>query len=195
MVSTASRFRRVALAAAGALGLLAASPLVSGAAAPTPSQTASLAAWQKIVAVLQHPRCLNCHQAESPLQGDARQPHVPRVVRGPDNLGVGAARCGNCHNDTGNDAASRAPGAPHWQLAPVSMIWQGRSDGDLCRLLKDPKRNGNRSLGALVEHMDSEPLVLWGWNPGADRAPVPMPHQEFVAQMKVWAVGGAVCPR
>src|SRR5271170_2154844 len=189
-----TRFCRAVLAAAGALGALAVLPWASDAAVSGPSQAASLAAWQKIVAVLQHPRCLNCHQAESPLQGDARLPHLPRVVRGPDNLGVGATRCGNCHNDTGNDAASRAPGAPHWQLAPVSMVWQGRSDGDLCRLLKDPKRNGGRSLGALVEHMDKEPLVLWGWDPGAGRAPVPLPHQDFVAQMKVWAVGGSICP-
>jgi hypothetical protein len=194
MPPTALRLRRAGLAAV-ALCLFAALPWASGAAPPTPSQTLSLAAWQKIVAVLQHPRCLNCHQAASPLQGDARGPHVPRVVRGPDDLGVSALRCGSCHKDTGNDATSGAPGAPRWRLAPASMGWQDRSSGDLCRLLKDPKRNGGRSLGALVEHMDSEPLVLWGWNSGADRAPVPMPHQDFVAQMKVWTVGGAVCPR
>jgi len=186
-------FRRAALAA----GLLSACALpLMGArgAEPTPSQVASLAAWQKIIAVLQHPRCLNCHQAEMPLQGDARRPHLPRVVRGPDGHGVSAMRCGDCHNDSGNNDGARIPGAPHWQLAPAAMVWQGLSSGDLCRQLKDPQRNGGRALGGLVEHMDREPLVLWGWAPGAGREPVPLPHPEFVAQMKVWAVGGAVCP-
>src|SRR5271170_3151452 len=37
----------------------------------------SLAAWGKIVTVLQHPRCLNCHQRNSPLQEDSRRMHIP----------------------------------------------------------------------------------------------------------------------
>jgi hypothetical protein len=32
----------------------------------------SLAAWAGIASVLTHPRCLNCHQPDTPLQGDAR---------------------------------------------------------------------------------------------------------------------------
>ena len=40
----------------------------------------SLAAWAKIQSVLQHPRCLNCHQAESPLQGESRRAHIPHVI-------------------------------------------------------------------------------------------------------------------
>ncbi len=154
----------------------------------------SLAAWRKIAAVLQHPRCLNCHQLNSPLQGDSRRLHVPLVVRGPDNHGVGAMRCGDCHNETGNNPTSGTPGGRHWQLAPVAMLWQGLSVGDLCRMLRDPARNGGRSPEALVEHMDSEPLVLWGWEPGRGREPVPVPHAEFVALMKVWVAGGSACP-
>jgi hypothetical protein len=37
-------------------------------------------------------------------------------------------------------------------------------------------------------------LVLWGWNPGAGRAPVPVPHDIFVAQFKLWADAGGPCP-
>ncbi|SDR25017.1 hypothetical protein SAMN05444161_2377 [Rhizobiales bacterium GAS191] len=161
----------------------------------TAGESESLAAWSKIAGVLQHPRCLNCHQLESPLQGDERRAHIPRVIRGADNHGVGAMRCGDCHNDSGNNPTSRTPGAPHWQLAPVSMLWQGLSVGDLCRMLKDPARNGNRQPSALVEHMESEPLVLWGWDPGAGRQPAPIPHQEFVELMKVWVAGGTACPQ
>jgi hypothetical protein len=64
--------------------------------------TIKFAAWGKIATVLQHPRRLNCHQLNSPLQGDARRIHAPRFIRGPDNHGVGAMRCGDCHHEMGN---------------------------------------------------------------------------------------------
>jgi hypothetical protein len=157
-------------------------------------QAASLAAWDQIAAVLQHPRCLNCHQLNSPLQGDSRRVHIPRVVRGPDDQGVGAMRCRNCHNNMGNNPTSGTPGGLDWQLAPVSMLWQGLSSGDLCRAVKDPKHNGNRDGAALIRHMEDEPLVLYGWNPGKGREPVPIPHEKVVEYMKIWVAGGMACP-
>jgi mono/diheme cytochrome c family protein len=155
----------IALGVLAAVALLPGTEGTGGAQTPATSERQSLSAWEKVATVLQHPRCLNCHQLRAPLQGDARRIHVPRVVRGPDGQGVGAMRCGNCHNDMGNNPTSGAPGGPHWQLAPVSMLWQGLSVGDLCRTLKNPKLNGNRTPEALVEHLESEPLVLWGWEP------------------------------
>lgn len=157
-------------------------------------QAASLAPWDQIAAVLQHPRCLNCHQLDSPLQGDSRRVHIPRVVRGPDDQGVGAMRCGNCHNSMGNNPTSGTPGGLDWKLAPVSMLWQGLSSGDLCRAVKDPKHNGNRDGSALIRHMEDEPLVLYGWNPGKGREPVPIPHEKVVEYMKIWVAGGMACP-
>jgi hypothetical protein len=165
------------------------------AAAQSANRAESLAAWSQIQAVLQHPRCLNCHQAESPLQGDARRPHIPLVVRGPENNGVSAMKCGACHNEMGNNETSRTPGAPHWQLAPLSMLWQGLSGGALCRSVKDPQKNGKRSLDAIVTHMGTDKLVLWGWNPGAGREAVPLAHDEFMKQVRVWVAGGAACPQ
>ena len=156
--------------------------------------SATLAAWDQIAAVLQHPRCLNCHQLNSPLQGDTRRVHIPRVVRGPDDQGVGAMRCRNCHNNMGNNPTSGTPGGLDWQLAPVSMLWQGLSSGDLCRAVKDPKHNGNRDGAALIRHMEDEPLVLYGWNPGKGREPVPIPHEKVVEYMKIWVAGGMACP-
>jgi hypothetical protein len=99
----------------------------AGGQTPSSSPERSLAAWETIAAVLQHPRCLNCHQMDSPSQGDARRPHKPRVVRGPDNHGVSAMRCGNCHSESTNNPDSGVPGALHWQLAPRTMSWQGLS--------------------------------------------------------------------
>jgi hypothetical protein len=167
---------------------------IGRAATPPADQAASLAAWDQVRSVLQNPRCLNCHQLNSPLQGDDRRVHIPRIVRGPDNHGVGAMRCGNCHNDVGNNPTSETPGGLHWQLAPVSMLWQGLSSADLCRAVKDPKLNGNRDGEALIKHMEDEPLVLYGWHPGKGREPVPIPHEKVVEYMKIWVAGGMACP-
>lgn len=184
------------------LGLLAVGWVGPGLTQSTPPQpangpSAGLAAWDGIAKVLQHPRCLNCHQVDTPLQGDSRRPHIPNVVRGTDNHGVVGMRCSNCHNETGNNPTSGVPGAPHWQLAPTSMQWQGLSSGDLCRALKDPERNGKRALDDLVHHMgpQGDPLVLWAWNPGAGREAIPMSHPAFIDLLKTWARGGGPCPQ
>lgn len=61
-------------------------------------------------------------------------------------------------------------------------------------MLKNPALNGNRSPEALVEHMESDPLVRWGWNPDQGLEAVPFPHKEFVNLMTVWVAGGTACP-
>jgi hypothetical protein len=162
-----------------------------------PSATESAAAWDRIVTVLQHPRCLNCHQDKAPLQGDMRRVHIPIVVRGRDGRGVDAMRCSGCHNEQENNDTSGVPGAGDsgmWRLAPVSMVWQGLSIGDLCRALKDLSRNGHRDGQKLIDHMDTEPLVRWAWRPGNGRTAAPLPQDEFVNQMRIWVAGGMTCP-
>src|SRR5262245_51318751 len=42
---------------------------------------AEAALFEKIAAVLRHPRCLNCHQREVPLQGDRGWQHIPKISR------------------------------------------------------------------------------------------------------------------
>jgi hypothetical protein len=46
----------------------------------------------------------------------------------------------------------------------------------------------------LLEHVDKDPLVLWGWAPGEGRAPVSVPHEEFVRAFKAWVDGGCKAP-
>jgi hypothetical protein len=186
--------RMAAVLIAGLLVSIAAS--VSGwTQTPATAEAASLAAWDKIVAVLQHPRCLNCHQLDRPLQGDTRRVHIPTVTRGADDLGTGTMRCYNCHNDTGNNEMAGVPGALHWKLAPASMLWQGLSSSDLCRMLRNPELNGHLTPEKIVEHMDTEDLVQWGWKPGGRRAPIPISHREFVDLVKVWVSGDSACPQ
>jgi hypothetical protein len=74
------------------------------------------------------------------------------------------------------------------------MIWQGLTDAQICRSIKNPKENKNRDIDQLVEHLAKDELVAWGWNPGEGRNPIAMPRDEFVAKVKQWQAAGAPCP-
>jgi hypothetical protein len=73
------------------------------------------------------------------------------------------------------------------------MVFAGLGSAALCEQLKDPDRNGGKSMAALLEHVSADPLVLWGWSPGYARQPVPIAHGEFVRAFKTWADAGAPC--
>lgn len=81
-----------------------------------------------------------------------------------------------------------------WHLAPIEMAWQGKTLGQICEQIKDPARNGNKDMAALVRHMAEDSLVGWGWSPGAGRTPVPGTQAEFGGLIKAWAEAGAHCP-
>ena len=55
------------------------------------------------------------------------------------------------------------PGHPLWHLAPIEMAWQDRSLQQICEQIKDPARNGGKTLAELHEHMAEDSLVGWGW--------------------------------
>lgn len=74
------------------------------------------------------------------------------------------------------------------------MIFQGRTPGQLCRQLKDPQQNGGRTGEQIITHIDKDPLVRWGWNPGNARSVPPMSHTEFAAKMHAWFEKGCACP-
>lgn len=154
------------------------------------------AAFEAIVPVLHHPRCMNCHsKGDYPRQGDDRHRHTMDVERGPHGDGVNAVKCSTCHQDHNLAGLHTPPGAPEWELPPpnMPMIWEGLTDRQLCELLKDPNQNGHRSVEQIVEHM-STPLVLWAWHPGEGRKPIVMPQPEFLAKVKEWSANGAACP-
>jgi hypothetical protein len=155
------------------------------------------AAWETVYGVLQHPRCLNCHPAgDRPLQGDDSRPHAQSVVRGPDGHGVFALRCDACHQIENLDGPHLPPGAPGWRLPTPTepLIFEGRSSGELCRQLRDARRNGGKSPAELEHHMLHDALVLWGWDPGAGRAPVATPQAAFAAAAQAWVASGCDCP-
>lgn len=121
------------------------------------------------------------------------EPHRPPVVRGPESRGVVGMECQGCHQDHNLELA-RVPGAPNWHLAPRVMAWVGKSPSALCAQLKDPKRNGGRTLAQLVDHMSHDKLVAWGWNPGWGREPAPGSQAQLGALVQAWVDTGAECP-
>jgi hypothetical protein len=149
--------------------------------------------FDPIASVVMHPRCMNCHQAESPRQSDARIVHRPLVVRGRDGHGAPTQSCQTCHQAT-NTAAGFVPGVATWHLAPLSMLWEGRTRREICEQMKDPARNGGRRGEEVIEHMRMDPLVLWAWSPGAGRTTPPLSHEKFVQALEAWIHAGMPCP-
>jgi hypothetical protein len=160
------------------------------------ADASSAAAFEAIVPVLRHPRCMNCHSlGDFPRQGDDSHRHTMQVHRGPDGDGMNAVKCSTCHQDHNLAGLQMPPGAPDWHLPSpgMPMIWEGLTNHQLCELFKDPRRNGGRTPEQIVEHMHT-PLVLWGWTPGEGRTPVPTSQHEFLAKVQEWASKGAACP-
>ena len=155
--------------------------------------------FDKMMAVLTHKRCVNCHPAgDVPRQGEDSHLHNFLVVRGDNGHGLAGYTCNTCHTDENNDY-SGVPGAPHWALAPENMAWEGKSRVEIAQQMMDPVRNGGRSAEEIMEHLTEHALVLWAWEPGVDvegnpREKPPVPRDEYIAAVKEWIENGAVIP-
>src|SRR5579872_5187424 len=163
--------------------------------------TRSKMLFSEAAKVITSPRCMNCHPAgEHPLQGDDSHEHQPVAFRGDADDGVPGLVCQTCHSDRNVTLMSREaryrsiPGHARWMLAPKEMAWQGKSLHDICQQLKDPARNGGRSLTLLHEHLAKDDLVAWAWKPGEGRKPAPGSQEELGALVQAWIDTGAVCP-
>ncbi len=156
-------------------------------------------AFDTMMKVLMHKRCVNCHPAgDQPHQGEDSHLHNFGVQRGADNHGVAALKCQSCHQAE-NNKLSGVPGAPEWSVAPKSMYWEGLSRVEIAKSMLDPVNNGGRNLDELVHHLTEHELVLWAWEPGVDasgtpREKPPVPLDEYIAAVKAWAEAGAPIP-
>ncbi len=172
----------------------------SGAQAP-PSKADGLEAWEKAFEVFSHPRCVNCHVPEDnrprwsgPSYGAKAQYHGMNIIADDTRKKAAGLPCTSCHGVSNLPFAKGAPGAPHWALAPVEMVWWAKSSRDICEQIKDPARNGDKSLDEVVEHVRSDDLVQWGWNPGPGREPAPYSSAELADFLRNWVNSGAPCP-
>jgi len=126
-------------------------------------------------------------------------------------------RCVSCHGNH-NDPVTGIPGTfdplhpgpdpanpmPFWALAPAKMAWESTpgvpfTGPQLCAQLKDKERNGNRELADTLHHLETEPLILWSFNPGTRpngevRTTPPISHPELIKAFTQWIAEGAPCP-
>lgn len=160
-----------------------------------------LAEWEKVHAVFSHPRCANCHVEDdhprwSGAHYGATRFHAFNVRRGDDGSGFGNAglRCTTCHFETNSQILHGPPGAENWHLAPVEMVWFDKSSAEICAQIKDPARNGGRTLEEVAHHVRDDALVAWGWDPGPGREPAPGSAEETYRAILAWEAAGAPCP-
>ena len=163
------------------------------------SRDASLNAFDQMMQVIAHKRCVNCHPSgDRPHQGEDSHEHRFGVQRGEDGHGIAALTCNTCHQEENNEL-SGVPGAPHWHLAPRSMGWEGMSRVEIARAMVDPARNGGRSIEEIEQHLTQDPLVLWVFEPGVNhegipREKPPITKEEYIAAVRTWVETGAVIP-
>lgn len=171
---------------------------------PTPvtvDAAKGLLEWDKIYAVFSHPRCADCHvEDDRPRWSGAHyggvRVHAFNVQRGADGSGFGnpGLRCTTCHSSSNSKVLHGPPGAENWHLAPVEMVWFEKSSQEICAQIKDPSRNGGRSLEDVALHVRDDKLVAWGWAPGAGREPAPGSAEETYEAIEKWMTAGAPCP-
>jgi hypothetical protein len=189
----------VLLAALG--GLACGCALRSGSTSKPPAavrdDAGARAAFLAVYPVFMHARCMNCHPSgDAPLQGDDSHIHIQNVKRGRDGKGLFALKCANCHQDVNLAGEHMPPGNAKWRLpsADMPLVFQGLSPRELADQLKDPRRNGGRTLADLVHHVTEDDLVRGGWSPGDGRTRPPLSHDEFARKFKQWVDKGAASP-
>jgi hypothetical protein len=176
-------------------------------AADEPSESLNLttreqlakSAFSEAYKVFMSPRCANCHPGgDVPTQNDEMTLHTQGVTRGKDGKGKYGMTCTTCHQLENLEGEHLPPGVSKgWHMPPedMKMVFQGRSAKQLCEQFKDPKQNGGKkTLKEAMEHLEADPLVLWGWSPGNGRTVPPMSHEEFMKNIHAWMDNGAACP-
>lgn len=172
---------------------------------PTPAVVeTSMSDWDTVFEVFSHPRCTNCHVPDDNrprwsgpsfgLEKGEWTYHGMNINGGMSRDGSDTIPCSSCHASSNSEIPHGPPGAPHWALAPVEMEWLGKSSQEICEQIKDPTRNGGRTLDEVAAHIAHDELVLWGWAPGPGREPAPYSAEETSAAFKRWADAGASCP-
>ncbi len=197
----------LAVAAAHAAEPVGTNRVINEFPAGSVSRDEGLANWQKFYEVASHPRCANCHTGANnrpmwsgPSYGKTR-PHGMNINAGASRIGAESVPCATCHTtlskpDPDANAHPHTPPkvAMTWQLAPVEAEWFGKSSSYICNQLKDPERNGDRTIKEVAAHLDHDLILHWAWSPGGNRQPAPYSLQEAMDFLMKWAAAGTPCP-
>ena len=172
------------------------------------TQEEGLANWQTFFEVASHPRCANCHVGadnrpmwSGPSYGRTR-PHGMNINAGASRIGVEAIACATCHTTlkTDDPLANAEPHTPPrvaqtWALAPVEAEWFGKTSSYICNQLRDPDRNGGRTIREVAVHLGHDKVLRWAWNPGGNREPAPHSLDAVTDALMKWAASGTPCPQ
>jgi hypothetical protein len=170
-------------------------------ATPALAQDQGLQIWRKIYEVFSHPRCANCHVGPDNVPmwsgstyGPKPRPHGMNINAGTSRIGAEYVACSTCHGPHNSQVPHGPPGAAEWLLPPPEMQWFGSSSAEICAQIKDPARNGKRTIAKIAEHIEQAELVHWGWAPGPGREPAPYSPTQLAEFVKQWDAAGASCP-
>ncbi|MEQ8480305.1 MAG: hypothetical protein RIC18_06590 [Hoeflea sp.] len=171
------------------------------------STSEGLASWQTFYEVASHPRCSNCHVGadnrpmwSGPSYGETRV-HGMNINAGESRIGAETLMCSTCHvtlSESDPDANPVPHAAPRvaapWLLPPVEAEWFGKSSAYICNQLRDPARNGDRTIREVAAHLDHDQILHWAWNPGGTREPAPHSLQGVMDALMKWSAAGTPCP-
>ncbi len=167
------------------------------------TEAEGLEAWSRIYEVTSHSRCSNCHTGPSdrpmwsgPSYGAEPRQHGMNIRAGESRIGAETLPCSTCHGAQNGEVPHSPPGnASGWMLAPVEAHWFGQSSRTICEQLRDPARNGGRTLNEVAQHLGHDLILRWACAPGPGREPAPYSLQEHVDYLLIWGVAGAPCPQ
>lgn len=177
------------------LGLLMQQPTQEVVETASPSQTEALTAFDTVYEVCNHPRCVNCHALDRPLQGDESRPHLMNVKRGRGSEGVPGLLCSSCHNKLAVEGDGMPQGVfgDFWHMPPRRMHFIDVSKRTLAERFRNARFTGLDAEG-MKDHAARDAILGHGWNPGTHRTPVPISREDFAKAMQTWVDGGMPLP-
>lgn len=180
-------FKHAGIAAIGFVGLTCAASI--GVAADASDNFADpLELFSRIAPVFKHPRCANCHGGVNP-RADAERSLPNQVEHGGDVVDPDTS-CSGCHD-------SKPAIAANWRLAPMHLVFHGKSTKQLCDL---QARFASGDHGNYLRHVSTDDLIgiaFEGDKGGAGDVDKPrMGRDEFVQKAALWlSAGNGKCSR
>jgi hypothetical protein len=123
-------------------------------------QLGAVDAFSKMMPVFHHPRCFNCHggfdiTADEHEGSDAAQSSGldPRSLLTLNERKELHAQCGSCHDNV-RGTLTRLDGTQlsGWLVAPLPMLWDGKSDEELCLQMKRFESDGDQ----FIDHIETD---------------------------------------
>jgi hypothetical protein len=123
-------------------------------------QVKAVKAFREMMPVFRHPRCFNCHGGFD-ITSDAHEGSDAAKSSGLDPRSLLTAKerkelhaeCGSCHDNV-RGTLTRLDGTQiaGWLVAPLPMLWIGKSDEQLCLDMKRFERDGDQ----FIDHIERD---------------------------------------